>query len=188
MDTYRSPVECGTSGALQGESESKSSRHFSSFIQWLEAILRDQNVPAEVRRAIDRVRTAAIRGGAAGIVVKGLHHALLAVASLLSQARGKKRRTVTLYEAAADTAVYTAFLACMGGVYTAVDEALALGLGKNRCVHAHPDAAVRPACNCPCAPWDGLRGPLGHDEGAYRASVEGARLGVVRMLYILMTI
>lgn len=125
-------------GASRGsESVNAGPSDNSKLLLWIDALLGDKQLPEEAKRAIIRVRTAAIRGGAAGIVIKGLHHVLLMVASLLSQARGKKRRTVTLYEAATDTAVYTAFLACMGGVYTVVDEGLALGLGKDRCVRVH---------------------------------------------------
>ncbi|GLC40870.1 hypothetical protein PLESTB_000014000 [Pleodorina starrii] len=85
----------------------------------------------EIRRAWDRVRTAAIRGAAAGVLIKGGLHTLTFVMYLLSRIRGKGRqRVTTLADALRDTVLHTCFLAALGSSYTAVDEGIALVFGK----------------------------------------------------------
>lgn len=96
------------------------------------------SLPPEVRRAAERVWTAIVRGAGAAVLIKGGLHTLTFVVYFLGKlrggkaARGGRARTISLHDAVADTCRFTAFFAALGGSYTAVDEGLALLLGKDR--------------------------------------------------------
>jgi hypothetical protein len=51
---------------------------------------------------------------------------------LAAGGRRGRQRASTLADAVGDTVLHTVFLAALGGSYTAVDEGIALVLGKDR--------------------------------------------------------
>lgn len=134
LDKMRGDVETpGTHFRPRHKQLSKEDMEASSsdrgFFEDLERLARTP----ELRRAWDRVRTAAIRGAAAGILIKGGLHTLTFVVYLLSRIRGKARqRVATLADVLRDTVLHTCFLAALGSSYTAMDEGIALIFGKSR--------------------------------------------------------
>lgn len=75
----------------------------------------------DYHRALQRLKTAAIRGAAVGVVLKGGLHTLSALLHLLKESprgrKNRKARPVTLNEALQDTVRYVLFLASLGGSY-----------------------------------------------------------------------
>ncbi len=92
----------------------------------------------DLYRIRDRILTSATRGAAAGVLIKGGLHTLTFIMYLLGKLRGGKgrQRAISLADVLRDTIVHTAFFAALGSTYTAVDEGLALVLGKERWVNA----------------------------------------------------
>ena len=90
------------------------------------------DVREDIDRAARRLRTATIRAGSIGVVLKGG----LNLFGMLARVRRRPRRGGSLRPDAADalhdTVAFAAFLGTFAGVYVAVDEGLALGVGKRR--------------------------------------------------------
>ncbi|KAF5834998.1 hypothetical protein DUNSADRAFT_8055 [Dunaliella salina] len=97
----------------------------------------DEALYEQLSRSWQRLKTAAWRGGAAGLTLRGglnVLSTLLFMLRMATRGKGKARpkRGLTLPEAVNDTLCYTAFLAALGGSYVFVDEGLAILLGKSR--------------------------------------------------------
>lgn len=90
------------------------------------------DVREDIDRAARRLRTATIRAGSIGAALKGG----LNLFGVLARSRRRPRRVGSLRldaaDALRDTAAFAAFLGTFAGVYVAVDEGLALGVGKQR--------------------------------------------------------
>ena len=90
------------------------------------------DVREDIDRAARRLRTATIRAGSIGAVLKGG----LNMFGVLARSRRRPRRGGSLrpdaVDALRDTVAFAAFLGTFAGVYVAVDEGLALGVGKRR--------------------------------------------------------
>ena len=90
------------------------------------------DVREDIDRAARRLRTATVRAGSIGAALKGG----LNLFGVLARARRRPRRGGSLRldaaDALRDTAAFAAFLGTFAGVYVAVDEGLALGVGKQR--------------------------------------------------------
>lgn len=123
----------------------------------LERTIADsERLSDQLKRSWDRAQTAAIRGAAAGLLLRGgehnngcmvsclrAHHVadlpsdpslrigLHLLGRLVPKKKGK--RGLTILEELADTASYTAFLASLGLVFVSVDEGIAVFFGKRRC-------------------------------------------------------
>ncbi|GMH39395.1 hypothetical protein BSKO_07293 [Bryopsis sp. KO-2023] len=89
------------------------------------------SVEADLARIRERALTALVRGAAAGFALRGGLHLLSKALSLVS-ARRSKKTVLSGRHPLEETARYTAFLGALGGVYVAVDEGLALWLGKKK--------------------------------------------------------
>ncbi|GFH06174.1 TMEM135_C_rich domain-containing protein [Haematococcus lacustris] len=97
------------------------------------AIGCDEHAWREVLRVVTRAYTAAVRGGAAGLGLKGgLHLLTAALRNVRPPKKSIGKHQVTLREAVLDVATYTVFLGTMGAVYVSVEEALALLFGQDR--------------------------------------------------------
>lgn len=90
------------------------------------------DVREDIDRAARRLRTATVRAGSIGAALKGG----LNLFGVLARARRRPRRGGSLRldaaDALRDTAAFAAFLGTFGCVYVAVDEGVALGVGKQR--------------------------------------------------------
>lgn len=90
------------------------------------------DVREDIDRAARRLRTATIRAGSIGAALKGG----LNLFGVLARSRRRLRRGGSLRldaaDALRDTAAFAAFLGTFAGVYVAVDEGLALRVGKQR--------------------------------------------------------
>ena len=90
------------------------------------------DVREDIDRAARRLRTATIRAGSIGAALKGG----LNLFGVLARSRRRPRRGGSLRldaaDALRDTAAFAAFLGTFAGVYVAVDEGLALRVGKQR--------------------------------------------------------
>lgn len=161
------------------------------FLDTLESLLSSP----DLHRIKDRILTSATRGAAAGVLIKGGLHTLTFIMYLLGKLRGGKgrQRAISLADVVRDTVVHTAFFAALGSTYTAVDEGLALVLGKERWVNARvhvttnkaalgggtlPSNILRGLAGCPraCAfpNWDCC---LGYQRSVHGRLQERHRLG-----------
>ena len=90
------------------------------------------DVREDIDRAARRLRTATIRAGSIGAALKGG----LNLFGVLARSRRRPKRGGSLRldaaDALRDTAAFAAFLGVFAGVYVAVDEGLALRVGKQR--------------------------------------------------------
>eukprot|EP00798_Chlamydomonas_sp_ICE-L_P004119 gene4119-14223_t len=86
----------------------------------------------EFHRAVCRLRTAFIRGAAAGGVLRGGLHVFTRLLTVISSKKKGKRASLSVLQALLDTLQYAAAMGVMTGLYVVVDEGLAVSLGKNR--------------------------------------------------------
>lgn len=96
-------------------------------------LAHSEHLHEQLRRSWVRCYTAAIRGACAGVTLRGGLHVMGFLLYALRKKRAKQRE-LSLKAALADAARWTSFLSLLGLSYVAIDEGLAIFLGKSRCV------------------------------------------------------
>ena len=86
------------------------------------------DITADVKRALERLKTSMVRAGMVGGALKGG----LNLFALLARARKRGVRRAAATDAVRDTVSFSAFLVAFAGAYVSVDEGLSLRYGKQR--------------------------------------------------------
>jgi len=88
----------------------------------------------DLRRALQRVQSGAVRGALIGFTLRGGLHLAGTLLGALGTSKGGKRqkRAVGGNAAMKDTLRYTAFLGALAATYISVDEGIARAFGKQR--------------------------------------------------------
>lgn len=116
--------------STSGDDSNDSWQHLKEHLE--RTLAQTELLHEQLHRSWIRCYTAAIRGAGAAVCLRGGLHLVTSLLYALKKKRGNKRE-ISLSEALTDTARWTWFLSTLGLSYVAIDEGLAIFLGKNRC-------------------------------------------------------